>query len=186
MNIGKAIKKLRENKNMTQAELAKLSGINFTTISKIEKSTFGGTIKIHQKIAKGLGVSLPDLYRELDKPLPPAYEINEIKENPVTNIFYYDKGAVSQILVKQLSGRRMLPENLCLEVDKTTHLEEKPEGTDQFILVLEGSIEIKIESGILKLKKGQTIYFDASKPHIIRNVGKNPAKCLRVTSPGAL
>ena len=184
MRIGEIIRELRGN--LTQAELAKKSGVNFTTISKIEKGTFTGKIELHQKIAKGLGVNILDLYKELDKPPAPTYEITQIRENPSSDIFYYDKGVVSQILVKGLSGRKMLPENLLIKTGKITHLEQKPVGTDQLIVVLEGTIEIKIDTEILKLQKGQSIYFDASKPHIIRNISKTTVKCLRVSSPATL
>jgi len=60
--IGEKIKQLRERKGWRQEDLAKESGVLFTTVSKIE----GGFIKNPRmekvaKIAKALGVSLDDL-----------------------------------------------------------------------------------------------------------------------------
>ena len=183
MKIGKIIKKLRGE--MTQQELAKRSGLDFTTISKLEKGSLTGTITTHQKIAKALGTTLSDLYKEMDEPKKPTFEIAKGKKAD-KEVFYYDDKAVSQILVKQLSSRKMAPELLRLEKDGATALEQKPKGTEQFIFVLEGKIELKAGEITHQLKKGDSIYFDASEAHIIKNLSDKTSKCLKVTSPGAL
>jgi len=183
MEISKIIKNLRGE--MTQAELAKRAGLNFTTISKLEKGFMTGTIDTHRKIAKGLGISLSELYKGLDEKAPAKYEINTSSKSK-TDTFYYDEKATSQILLEKISRHNMVPELLRLEKNGSTHLEEKPQGTEQFIFVLEGYIELKIDSQAQQLKKGESIYFDASRPHIIRNLTKKTARCLRVTSPAAL
>ncbi|MDP2941849.1 MAG: XRE family transcriptional regulator [Candidatus Omnitrophota bacterium] len=185
MKIGKVIKGLRTKMKMTQAELAKRAGLDFTTISKVEKGSLTGTLNTHRKIAAALGISLVDLYKELDGPGRPAFEVSASKKDQA-DIFHYNKRAVSQILLGRVLEHKMLPELLALEKNGTTRLEQKRPGTEQFIFVLEGNIEIKIAAEVLKLKKGQSVYFDASRPHIIRNTTKTPAKCLRVTSPGIL
>ena len=183
MKIGKIIKKLRGD--MTQQELAKRAGLDFTTISKLEKGSLTGTITTHLKIAKALGITLSDLYKGLEEPKGQSFEITQTQK-PSADIFYYDERAVSQILVKQLSKHKMAPELLRLEKDGTTALEQKPKGAEQFIFVLEGSVELKAGEATHLLKKGDSIYFDASEPHRIKNLSHKTSKCLKVTCPGAL
>lgn len=186
-DIGKVIKGLRLKAKMTQAELAKRSGLDFTTISKIEKGSLIGTLATHQKIARALGMPLFELCRALEGPIKPVVEINQTKtKKPSADIFYYNEKVVSQILVKHLSQCMMGPELLHLEKGGVTDLEQKPKGTEQFIFVHEGEVELKIDKAIHNIPKGATAYFAASLPHTIRNISSQPAKVLRVTTPPSL
>lgn len=57
---------------------------------------------------------------------------------------------------------------------------------DEFILVLDGEIEIKIEDEIFTLKEGDGIYFPSTKPHAVYNKSNKKAKYLAVNCPPSL
>jgi len=60
--IGKNIKKLREEKGVSQDRLSKLADISINTVVKIElDQSPNPTLETIQKLAKALGVSLDDL-----------------------------------------------------------------------------------------------------------------------------
>lgn len=61
MNLGKAIKELRKQKNITQNELASRAKISQTALSQIENGKRPGVITL-QKISKALSVSEALLY----------------------------------------------------------------------------------------------------------------------------
>ena len=185
MEIGKLIKELRTNMKMTQAELARKSGVDFTTISKLEKGSRPGNVTTHRKLAEALGITLSELYRKIEEPSRPVLEVNSIGKHK-TDTFYYNKKAISQILLERVSSHKMIPEILLLEKTGATHMEQKPHGTEQFIFILEGSLEIKIGEAVHQLKKGESIYFDASLPHLLKNICKKTARALRITTPAAL
>jgi uncharacterized cupin superfamily protein len=67
-----------------------------------------------------------------------------------------------------------------------TSVEQNNAGAEKFIFVLEGSIEAHINKETLSLHKGNTMYFDASLPHSLHNIGKTTAKLLCVTTPVSL
>lgn len=52
--IGLRIKELREEKNLTQRELAKLSGVPYTNIAKIELANYSVGLGVLEKIARAL------------------------------------------------------------------------------------------------------------------------------------
>ncbi len=185
MKIGKIIKNRRLAAGITQAELAKRSGLDFTTISKLEKGSLTGTIVTHRKLAKAFGISLIDLYKELDEPSNQTIEA-AVKTNGKTDTFYYNDRATSQILLSRISRHKMVPELTRIEPRGSTHIEQRPKGTEQFIFVLDGEIEIKSGEITHQLRKGESVYFDASLPHIIKNVSPTTAKCLRVSTPAGL
>jgi len=62
--IGKNIKKLRKQRDLSQDRLSKLADISHNTIIKIESGAIQSpTMDTVQKIAKALGVSLDDLMK---------------------------------------------------------------------------------------------------------------------------
>ena len=62
--IGKNIKKLREQKAISQDKLSKLADISLNTIAKLElEESPNPTIETLQKIAKALDVIVDDLIR---------------------------------------------------------------------------------------------------------------------------
>ena len=61
-NIGDNIKKLRAKLNLTQDDLARKSGVKYTTLSKIESGVVTKpTVQIVAKIAKALDASIEEL-----------------------------------------------------------------------------------------------------------------------------
>ena len=55
---GPAIKQLRENRNMTQAELADKIGVSSKTVSKWETAKGLPDISLLQPLAQALGISI--------------------------------------------------------------------------------------------------------------------------------
>ena len=56
MNVGKNIKKCRENKSLSQRELAERLGVSYTVISQYERGIRNPKIETLSKIAEALGV----------------------------------------------------------------------------------------------------------------------------------
>lgn len=56
--IGLLIKSVRQRKGLTQEQLAELSGITRSTISKIEAGKFNASIDLLEKLIKPLGAEL--------------------------------------------------------------------------------------------------------------------------------
>lgn len=62
--IGDNIKKMRARLNLTQDDLARKSGVKYTTLSKIESGVVTKpTVYIMAKIAKALNASIEDLLK---------------------------------------------------------------------------------------------------------------------------
>ncbi|WP_262890655.1 helix-turn-helix domain-containing protein [Kordia aestuariivivens] len=62
LNIGKRIRELRKEQNMTQLDLAVKSGMEENAVQRLEMARTSPTIKTLYKIAKGLGVELRELF----------------------------------------------------------------------------------------------------------------------------
>jgi len=64
VQVGARIKLLRKQKKLTQAQLAKVVGVDATLINKIEKGHTTSSLNTLNKIAEALNVSIIDLLEE--------------------------------------------------------------------------------------------------------------------------
>jgi transcriptional regulator with XRE-family HTH domain len=60
--LGKAVRFLRETKDLSQRELAANSGIDATEISRLEKGKSNPTHETLHRLAKGLGVPCSQIF----------------------------------------------------------------------------------------------------------------------------
>ncbi|MBN2119865.1 MAG: helix-turn-helix transcriptional regulator [Candidatus Omnitrophica bacterium] len=184
MELGKKIRQLRKEKNMTLDDLSKLSGLGKATLSRIENNIHSGTLKTHMKICEALGISLKDFYSDIEDEKEEISAINP--SSPEAEIFSYDEKATSVILTQGVSKKNMLPQLIVVEPGGKTSLEENPRGTEKFIFCLEGTIEVVIAEKKYALRKDGTLYFKSSFSHYFTNESSKKAKILSVTSPIAL
>ena len=185
MKLGEKLKQLRKEKDLTLDKLAELSGVAKATLSRIENGVTTGNLNTHLKICEALRVNLGVLYKGLEnaEEKVSTFDGKNLEE---TQVFNYDEKVSSIILAKQTGKKKMLPQLLIIEPQKGTPTEENQPGTDKFIYSLEGDIELKISEKTYDLKKNGSIYFDASLPHSLKNIGSKTAKLIVVVSPVAL
>ena len=67
MDIAKRIKKIREAKGMTAKEVISTVGMGAAMYSRIETGKTEPSLSTLEKIAKALGVALPDFFTDDDK-----------------------------------------------------------------------------------------------------------------------
>ncbi len=60
--LGKTIKDLRQKKNLTQEQLAEKAAINVSYLAKIENGYVNTTVRYLIKLARGLKVTVKDLF----------------------------------------------------------------------------------------------------------------------------
>ena len=183
MYIGKRIKELREMQNMKLVELARKSGVQIATLSRIEHLKMVGSLESHIAIASALGIDVTSLYSNM---LSEEDKANLKNPKPVTNIFIHSNKSSYEILTPKVLNKRMMPILLNIIGNGKTNKEENAIGTEKFIFVLEGKIEVKIEKETYALAKHNTLYFNAAHEHNFVNLGKTPAKIICVSSPVTL
>ena len=62
-DLARRLKALRKEKGLTQAALAKRAGVTLSYIGRLEIGRHDPQLSTLQKLAKALGVSLPELVR---------------------------------------------------------------------------------------------------------------------------
>lgn len=57
------MQRLRQDQGWSQEELAERAGLHRTYVSGVERGVRNPTVTVLEKLARGLGVSMPDLIR---------------------------------------------------------------------------------------------------------------------------
>ena len=184
--LGGRLRAFRKAQKIRLVELAKASGVDVATISRIETGKMTGTLESHMRLARGLGIKLAQLYAELEE--AQARELVSVQPASArADVYVHQAGKASvTMLTPDILKKKLMPALVTIEPGGSTHKEEARVGTEKFLYVLEGELEAKIGRDLHHLKKGSTLYFDASLPHSLRNPGRKPSRCLAVTTPPAL
>lgn len=183
MNLGIRIRELRRDSGLTLEQLSNKSGIALASLSRIENGKMTGTIQSHMKICKALGISLPRLYSGLEEE---RKEIDVQKEKLRADVFIHKQKTSSELLTSNVLSKKMMPVIIKIQPNGFTDKEENKINTEIFIYILDGDIDAEIGGETHKLAKGDTLYFNASYPHQLRNTGNSEARCLCITSPPCL
>lgn len=182
MYIGKKLKEVRKSKGMTLVELSEKSGVQVATLSRMENLKMTGTVDSHMAIAKALGIDVIQLYADI---------IHENKKIDVTNhtsqkdLFIHSERASFEILTTNVLKKKMMPTLLTLATGGKTNIEQNKIGTEKFVLVIEGIVNIVIGEESYSLSKGHSIYFDAAIKHYFKNDASSGAKILIISTPVA-
>jgi len=166
--LGKRIQTLRKEKQLTLVDVAQRTGIDQATLSRIENGKMTGTLHSHMKIADVLQIPLPSLYENM------LSEVDKAQER------------TAELLASGILRKKMLPTILELKAKGRTAKEIYSAQSERFLYVLKGAVEITLAAEKQILKEGHSLYFDASKPHYLRNVTRSESRCLSVLTPHSL
>jgi len=185
-NVGARLRALRKTQRVTLVELAKSSEVDMATISRIETGQMTGTLESHVKLATALGVKLTDLYSGIEE----ARVKDAVTLQPPSqrrDVYVHEAGKSSiTMLTTDILKKKLMPVLILIEPGGSTHQEEARVGTEKFLYVLDGPLEAKVGEHTHTLKRGSSLYFDASVPHQLKNISGRAAKCLAVVTPPVL
>jgi transcriptional regulator with XRE-family HTH domain len=177
-SISANIKTLRIKKKMSLGELAKLTGLTRSYLSKVERSHRAPPLSTLNKIAVTLGVSLTFFLQEDTEKVEDSKLIivrNGGGKKVITKGTLY--GYEYEAIAHNKPGKNMEP----FIIRPTTGREGtfKHEG-EEFMYVLEGAHEFKYDGKKYIMKKGDSVYFDSGVPHSGRSLGGKKAKVLSI------
>lgn len=180
--VGEKIKSLRETKNITIEELAERSGLALEQVHRIEDNIDLPSLAPLIKIARVLGVRLgtflddqselgPVVCRKKEMPDSISFSNNAIQSR--RHMQYHS-------LSKSKADRHMEP--FIIDVEATPDVDfilSSHEG-EEFIMVIEGIMEISYGKNTYILEEGDSIYYDSIVPHHVHAYEGQAAKILAV------
>jgi quercetin dioxygenase-like cupin family protein len=145
-----------------------------------------GTLESHIKLAGALGYKLTDLYSGIDEGAgKAAVAVQSASQHAGVYVHQAGKSSIA-MLTTDVMSKKLMPVLITIEPGGSTHPEEAKVGTEKFLYVLDGALEAKIGEEVHELKRGSSLYFNASLRHSLKNTGRSIAKCIAVVTPPAL
>ena len=182
MNIGDKIKQIRESKGISRDDLALRCKLDQEQIRIIEEEKMEPSLAPLIKIARSLGVRLGTFLDDHENMGPVLSFAGEEKEA----VSFSNEKTKSRAhldffaLASGKTGRHMEPFFITIAPEETKNYQLSTHEGEEFIYVLEGTVEIDYGKEKYQLKKGDSIYFDSIVAHNVHSFGNETAKIVAV------
>lgn len=176
--LGRQIRTIRRRRGLTLEEAGERAGITAGYLSQIERGLATPTLMSLKRIADSLSVRLGDLFQ--DGELASPYGVVRHDRRP--SFRHALTGQLHTYLTPTWGGRMIAALYRLAPGEETTTLFHAGE---EFVYVLRGELEYRIGQRCSRMGAGDSLYFDASEPHSVANVGQTEAEWIWVTTHGA-
>ncbi|MEP3245695.1 MAG: cupin domain-containing protein [Sneathiella sp.] len=176
--IAKNIKWFRAERGWSLDRTASETGVSKAMLGQIERGESSPTVATLWKIVKGFSISLSSLVEErpekADLPVTVFRDAHEIRKKiaedgmMISPLFPYDPRVDFEYF------EMTFPPGY----DRLAAPHKK--GVIEYITVIDGELEVLSEERWYCLKKGQSLRFEADRPHGYRNLKGKPAVALNV------
>lgn len=181
-NLGQRVRQFRVDKGLTQNDLAELSGLSHSALSKIENNQLSPTFETILKIIGGLNIDISDLLTSIQNETPRTRQVftrkGKGKIHETENYLY-------ETLCNEIINKKMIP---ILTRIKSHSLEKfgkmMRHSGEELFFVLEGTVELITEHyASVKLEQGDCAYFDSSMGHACISTEEKDAVLFWVSTP---
>ncbi len=172
--IGRKIRDLRNQNELTQQELADRTELTKGYISQLERGQVAPSVETLFDLIECLGTSPSEFFEDEEESV--VFKADDFPEKTD------DAGNSIEWLVPSAQKNQMEPLLVRLEPGQSLE-KEKPHEGEEFGYVLSGRIRLHLGDQPYPVKAGESFYFHASRPHWIENAGGRPAHFLWVSTP---
>ncbi len=181
VNIGKILKNIRTQNQLTLEDASKRTGVAKSTLSKIENEQISPTFAILQKLASGLDIEVPQLFvapKQQQTTGRRDITVNGQGASHLTSTYEHE------LLATQLSSKKMLPYKSRVHARSFEDFGDwvRHDG-EEFLMVLEGEIHLLTEFYQPRtMAAGDSAYYDASMGHLVISTSEEDALILWITT----
>lgn len=165
--LADALRGQRKGKGLAIEQLAELSGVSRSMISKIERAEAVPSTSVLSQLAEALGVTFSQLLVE-----PEEQDIVVLPQRVQPVLRDQASGFTRRCISPILPGRGIDWVLNTLPVGSSTgEFTAHRRGTDEYIYVLAGTLEARLGEQVHRLEAGDAVYFQATSTHEFRNLG---------------
>jgi transcriptional regulator with XRE-family HTH domain len=179
--IGGRVHTLRAERRLTLEQLAERSGVSRAMLSRIESGESSPTAQLLNRVCAGLGVTLSALFASAERPEFPLARRNEqaVWRDPGSG---YLRRAVSPTATGSTAEivEVEFPAGEAVTFDSSRFA-----GADQFVWILEGTMEMTVDERTHRLETGDCLHMRLDQAIRFRNPTGQTARYAVVLSRGA-
>ncbi len=178
LSIGTKLRAIRDERNLSQRELANRAGISPNAISLIERDENSPSVATLQSLATALNIKMSYFFDD-DAP----QTVLHVKAGARPTIA--SKGVKIEGIGGELRRQEMEPFRITLEPQSHSGDRQVVHTGHEFVYCLQGRVEYIIDGDIYQLEAGDFLMFEAHLPHTWRNTTNLEAEFILVLqTPG--
>ena len=177
MSVGKRIKEHRKSRGFSVRKLAENAGLSPSMISQIESGKVDPSLTTLRNLAIALDVPMFYLVLEDQTPSPQKVALGQGRM-----VVFPDDGLEYEILHSD-QQKRMGIHIGTLHQGGSTGADLLPHTGEECLMVLDGILEVVFEHEVISLLAGESLYFDSSVPHRLRNEHAKDCRFYLIISP---
>ncbi|HEY5303669.1 MAG TPA: helix-turn-helix domain-containing protein [Acidimicrobiales bacterium] len=176
-DVGRRLRRIRLARKLTLSKVAASANISEGFLSQIERGVGNASIATLRSVAGILGVEMRDLF---DESTDRAHNVLRRHDRPILS--FGDMG--TKYLLTSAADRNLEVFITELNPHGTTGEELYVHGdSEEFLLVIEGSIELHLGEDVFRLEAWDSVTFRSSTPHLANEINGEPAKLLFAATP---
>ena len=186
LKIGSKVRELRQKKHYTLQDVAAKTGLSKPFLSQIENHHVVPPVATLLKLARAFDVGLAYFFQDevgVDRiAITRRAERVRVERRP-----HHRKGEVNYIyeaLDTKKANKHMEPFLVEFPVQDTSEMIFMNHEGEEFLHVLEGTLEFRTIDRVEVLGPGDSIYFESELSHSFRCLGEKPARALVVVWTG--
>jgi transcriptional regulator with XRE-family HTH domain len=172
-SLGARLRAIRNERNLSQRELSKESGISPNAISLIERDENSPSVSTLQSLAAALNIKMSYFFEDEE-----TYSILHKKTGQRPTIT--SKGVEIEGIGGELHRQEMEPFRITLAPHSGSGERQVVHTGHEFVYCLAGNVEYIIDGSVYPLEAGDFLMFEAHLPHVWRNTTDQEAKFLLV------
>ena len=169
--LGTALRAVRLQRGLSQADLARLAGVSASAISQAERGQRGLSLETLLELTAGLGITVDELLRG---EVAPGYRLGR-RDDPAAQ----PTGMPIPLLDDPEAGMRVYLVRLAPGADAAPQV---PHKGVEVVAVIGGLVQVMTTAGRPVLRQGEALLADRSGISGWRNIGQRPAALFWVIS----
>ena len=185
-DIGSRLRSVREQRGLSQREMAQRAGLTNGAVSLIEKNKSSPSVSSLKRLLDAVPMSLSEFFSEVEEIGPPKYFY---ANGEFTELSPQDIGlseAAARVSLRQLGNAS----RHAIQMLHETYPPGSDTGPDMLMheseeagVVVSGVIEVTVADQVRVLNPGDGYLFDSRLPHRFRNIGSTNCVIVSACTP---
>ena len=175
--VGERIRDARENKGISVRKLAAMVEVSASLISQIETGKVDPSLSTLRKIAIALDVALFSLV------LTNGSAPTRVIRNRERRLVLFPKAGLSYDIIHSDPNKKMGVMIGTLSPKGATSETMLNHPGEECLVVLGGAMTVELADEVIELQEGDSLYFDSTIPHLLRNDAKRPCRFYLIITP---
>ncbi len=177
--VGVNIKRSRESREITLRELAEQVKLSASLLSQIETGKVSPSLSTLKKISDALQTTVGALVGEDNQPSDALV----LRKSDRKVLSHLSEGIKMFMLTYKDANKQMEPLLFRLDPNASSGKSLYKHFGQEFILIIKGTLELKLNDVRYVLKKGDSMYFNSNIPHKFKNIDRGITEAVWIVTP---